>query len=214
MTFQEKLSNLKDRLEGKIPEDKLKIMHQATEDLKQSGLKNSVLGENEPAPSFSLVNQNGVPISSKDLLKKGPLVLTFYRGVWCPYCNLDLANLNHYEAEIHDLGAQMVAISPEKPSYLKEIIETQRLRFDILHDKDNELAKAFQLAFTLPADLIEVYKAFNINLPEHQGNEDWMLPMPARFVIDQRGTIRYAESEEDYRQRPDPDELMSALKKL
>lgn len=215
MNFQEKLQNLKQRIEGNMPPSYLKIMHKATHDLEQSGIKEKVLKLGEKAPSFELTNQNGETVSSEKILSKGMIVLTFYRGVWCPYCNADLANLKKYVPEIEATGARLIGISPELPQFLKKIIAMQKLNFDILHDERNALAAQFGLKFNYPQDLKELYRdKFNINLEIQQGNDEWALPMPARFIIDQTGIIRYAESEPDYRNRPNPDELMEILKSL
>ncbi len=215
MDFQKRLESIKDRIEGNMPPAYLKIMHQATHDLEQSGIQEKVLRVGQKAPAFELINQEGATISSTDLLSKGKLVLTFYRGVWCPYCNADLANLKKYASEIEQSGATLLSISPELPQFLKKIIAMQKLNFDILHDDKNTLADQFGLKFYYPEDLKELYRdKFNINLEVQQGNDEWALPMPARFIIDQEGMIRYAESKPDYRQRPNPDELMDILKSI
>lgn len=215
MDFQQQLEKIKQRIEGNMPPAYLKIMHQATEELQQSGIKDGVLRVGDKAPVFTLVNQEGNLVSSKSLLEKGMLVLTFYRGVWCPYCNADLANLKKYVPKLEDVGATLVGVSPELPQYLQKIIAMQRLNFDILHDERNEVASEFGLKFFYSEELKSLYHdKFNINLEVQQGNDEWALPMPARFVIDQEGMIQYAESEPDYRNRPDPDELVSVLRGL
>ena len=215
MDFQARLESIKNRIEGNMPPSYLKIMHQATHDLEQSGIQEKVLKVGQKAPAFELVNQKGEIVSSEQLLSKGMLVLTFYRGVWCPYCNADLANLKKYVPEIAETGATLIGLSPELPQFLKKIIAMQKLNFDILHDDRNNLADQFGLKFHYPQDLKELYRdKFNINLEIQQGNDEWALPMPARFIIDQDGIIRYAESKPDYRNRPNPDELMDVLKSI
>ncbi len=215
MDFQKRLENLKQRIEGNMSPAYLKIMHQATHDLEQSGIQDRVLKVGAKGPSFSLVNQDGETISSEQLLSQGILVLSFYRGIWCPYCNADLANLKKYVPEIQASGAQLVGISPELPEFLQKIVARQKLNFDILHDERNTLAAQFGLKFFYPQDLKELYRdTFKIDLELQQGNDEWALPMPARFVIDQEGIIRYAESKPDYRNRPNPDECLEVLKSL
>ena len=215
MDFQKKLESIKERIEGNMPSTYLGIMHRATRNLEDSGITGKVLKVGAKAPSFELVNQSGKAISSEALLADGLLVLTFYRGIWCPYCNADLANLKKYLPEIKQSGAHLVGISPELPEFLNKIVEAQRLNFDILHDEKNALAAKFGLKFSYPQDLKELYRdKFNIDLEVQQGNSEWALPMPARFIIDQDGIIRYAESKADYRDRPDPDELMEVLKNI
>lgn len=215
MNFQERLASIQQRIEGNMSPAFLKIMHGATHELEQSGIQEKVLKVGMQAPEFTLENQEGESVSSAALLADRKIVLTFYRGVWCPYCNADLANLKKYKAEFEAAGATLLGISPELPQFLKKIIAMQKLNFDILHDDRNALAGQFGLKFYYSEDLKELYRdKFHINLEVQQGNDEWALPMPARFIIDQDGTIRYAESKPDYRERPDPDELLDVLKNL
>ena len=215
MEFQQKLESIKNRIEGNMPPSYLKIMHKATHDLEQSGIQDKVLKVGASAPAFELTDQDGETVSSQELLSKGMLVLTFYRGVWCPYCNADLANLKKYVPEIEETGATLLGVSPELPQFLKKIHAMQRLNFSLLHDMKNTLADQLGLKFFYPQDLKELYRdKFNINLELQQGNTEWALPMPARFVIDQDGIIRYAESKADYRNRPNPDEFIEVLQSL
>lgn len=212
MDFQQQLEKLKQRIEGNMPPEYLEIMHRATQELKDSNIQDGVLKAGHKAPAFTLVNQDGETISSESLLGKGKIVLTFYRGVWCPYCNADLANLKKYVPQFEAAGATLLGISPEIPQHLQKIIKMQRLNFDILHDDRNEIAEQFGLKFTYSEELKALYRdKFKIDLAVQQGNDEWALPMPARFIIDQDGIIQYAESEPDYRNRPNPDELMTVL---
>ena len=173
MTFQEKLAKLKDRIEGKMPAAYLDIMHNATHDLEQSGILEKVLKLGQKAPVFNLKNQDGQLVSSEEILSKGALVLTFYRGIWCPYCNADLANLKKYVPEMEAAGATLVGISPELPQFLQKIISMQKLNFDILHDDSNNLAAQFGLKFHYPQDLKELYRdKFKIDLATQQGNDE------------------------------------------
>ncbi|MFN3193975.1 MAG: peroxiredoxin-like family protein [Aureliella sp.] len=141
--------------------------------------------------------------------------MTFYRGFWCPYCNVDLAHLEQYASEIRAFGATLLAVSPGKPEFSKKIITTQKLSYNILWDQSNELANEFGLRFNVPEKLRVLYReSFNINLKFYDGDDHWTLPMPARFVVDQTGTICYAESSVDYRCRPEVDDLLVNLKSL
>ena len=215
MDFQQKLQSLVQRIEGKMPQEYLQIMHGATQDLINSGIQDRVLKVNETLPAFTLANQAGAQVASAQLLQQGPIVLTFYRGFWCPYCNTDLANLNKYVAQIRELGAELVAISPELPQYSQKVIDTQRLGYDILHDPSNQGAETIGLKWFMVDPLKSLYRdQFSISLNEYHGDEEWSLPMPARVLVDKAGTIRYIESEPDYRKRPDPDALIEVLKTL
>ncbi len=215
MTFQERLAEKKKKVEGNLSPSYVKIMHRATQELQRSGLERKVLKAGDALPPFELPDQNGSIKSSSEALKKGPLVITFYRGFWCPYCNIDLANLNQYVPRFNEQGATMFTISPEKSEYSRKIIAMQRLSFDILWDEGNQLAEQFNLKFSLPEDLKALYRdKFSINLKMYHGDDEWALPMPARFLIDQDGMIRYAESSADYTRRPDPDDLLKVLENL
>ncbi|MFT5158023.1 MAG: peroxiredoxin [Bacteroidia bacterium] len=215
MNFQERLKKKIISFEENATPRFLKIVHDDIKTLEQSGHVNSVLKAGDQMPAFELSDQNGTLVSTGELLEDGPLVITFYRGFWCSFCNLDLANLNHYVPEIESLGAKMITLSPEKTDYSKKIIARQRLNFNILFDNGNGVAEKFGLKHYIGKDLIELYlSAFNVNLKQYHGNNEWALPMPARFLIDQSGIIKYAESKADYRQRPDPDDLIDVLKTL
>lgn len=212
MTLQESLNKLKLRIEGSMPDEYVKIMHNATADLEASGIGDKILKTGDTAPEFTLKNQNGDLVSSKELLTKGPLVVTFYRGIWCPYCNTDLANLKRYTDELNKLGANMISISPQTPSFNKQITEQQRLNFDLLSDTQNTIADAFGLRWTMVDPLKSLYRDnFGIKLPNYNGDDSWTLPVPARFIIGTDGVISYAEYSVDYTKRPNPDVLLSAL---
>jgi len=214
-TFQERLSNLKKRIEGNLTPAYNKILTSAIRELETPVIRNKVLKPGDNMPEFELLDQDGNTICATELLKDGPLVITFYRGFWCPYCNIDMNNLQNYVPEIEDLGAKLIAISPEKPDYSKRIIKRQNLTFNILHDKRNEVADSFGLKWVLSDEMISFYQEkLHYNLKVFHGDDDWTLPIPARFLIDTSGVIRYAESTPDYSIRPDPDDLMLVLKTI
>ena len=215
ITFQERLAKRKEDEEKNMAPQFLKIMHDATRNLKNSGIEKGVVKPGTPFPNFSLHDTNNQLFDLQGFLKSGALVISFYRGFWCPYCNIDLANLNHYLPEIENLGARLIAISPEKPEYSKKIIAMQKLKFDILWDQGNNLADELGIKFTLPDKLKALYRdSFSTNLKLYHGDDDWALPMPARFIVDRNNEIRYAESSPDYTKRPDPDEMIEVLKNL
>ena len=151
---------------------------------------------------------------SAGLLQKGPLVVTFYRGVWCPYCNMDLQAIEEAANGIRALGASLVAISPQTAPNRRKSKRENALSFPILSDHGNAVANAFGLRFRLPDDLIAVYKGFGNDLAIGNGEGSWTLPMPARYVIGTDGVIAYAEVNPDYTRRPDPSELLPVLRRL
>jgi peroxiredoxin len=187
-------------------------IHRATGELIASGAADKALKAGAKAPSFTLNDAEGKPVSSADLLAHGPLVVTFYRGVWCPYCNMDLQAIEAALPELQLRGAQLVAISPQTAPNSRRSQRENKLNFPILSDPRNEVAAAFGLRFTLPDYLQELYKEiFKNDLAVANGEASWTLPMPARFVIAQDGTLIYAEVNPDYTRRPDPDELFPVL---
>lgn len=212
MTLEESLAKLKVKIEGSMPTSHVEIMHQATRDLQASGIENNILKVGDRAPDFSLLNHEGTRISSKEILEKGRLIITFYRGVWCPYCNVDLNNLKRYTSQIEDKNATMLSISPQIEKYNKQIVERQRLNFDLLSDAHNEVAEAFGLRWTMVDPLKTLYNnTFKIHLPTYNGDTSWTLPIPARFIVGTDHIIQYAEYSIDYTKRPNPDVLIEAL---
>lgn len=190
-------------------------MHRATAELIASGAASRALKAGDRAPDFSLPDAEGRMWSSAELLKHGPLVLTFYRGVWCPYCSLDLQALQEALPELEVRGAQLVAVSPQTPSNSRKSVRDNKLTFPILSDAGNDVAAAFGLRFTLPDYLQALYRdTFGNDLTVVNGDPSWTLPMPARYVIAPDGTIAYAEVNPDYTQRPDPSELLPVLEHL
>ena len=140
--------------------------------------------------------------------------MTFYRGVWCPYCNMDLQAIQDALPALEKLGARLVAISPQTAPNSRRSARENKLSFPILSDPRNDVAAAFGLRFALPDYLRDLYKnVFKNDLAVVNGDASWTLPMPARFVIAQDGTIVYAEVNPDYTRRPDPEALLPVLEK-
>jgi peroxiredoxin len=190
-------------------------MHRATDELIASGAAKGALKAGDLAPSFVLKDAEGREVSSAKLLSTGPLVLTFYRGFWCPYCNMDLQALQAVLPAVTERGAQLVAISPQEPVSSRRSQRDNHLTFPILSDAGNALAAQFGLRFSLPDYLADLYKnALKLDLEVVNNDPSWTLPMPARFVIAKNRTIAYAEVSPDYTNRPDPSELLPVLDRL
>ena len=194
------------------PPDIHPIMERATAELIASGQAQRALKAGEVAPTFTLNDPEGNPVSSVDLLKEGPLVISFYRGVWCPYCNLELLALEAALPSFQAAGAKLVAISPQNSVNSRKSVRTNQLSFPILSDTHNDVAAAFGIRFALPDYLVELYKNLKNDLPAFNGDPSWTLPMPARYVVGQDGTILYAEVNPDYTHRPEPEDMLLALK--
>ena len=190
-------------------------IHRATAELMASGAASRALKVGDEAPAFILKDADGASVASAELLKQGPLVLSFYRGVWCPYCNMDLQALQEALIEIERRGARLVAISPQTAANSRRSQRDNKLEFRILSDPHNDVAASFGLRYGMPDYLVDLYKnTFKNDLELVNGDDSWTLPMPARFVIGQDGVIRYAEVNPDYTRRPDPAELLPLLDDL
>jgi peroxiredoxin len=196
-----------------VPRSVIETMHRATAELVVSGAADRAKKVGDKALSFSLKDPEGNIVSSAELLKKGPLIVSFYRGVWCPYCNMDLQALETAKPEFEKFGASLVAISPQTRPNSRKSVRQNKLSFPILSDAKGEVAAAFGLRFELPDYLIELYKGLKNDLPAFNDDPSWTLPMPARYLIGQDGTILYAEVNPDYTSRPEPEELLPVLQK-
>ncbi len=218
MTLQATLDAFKTDFEaGKppynVPYSVIETMHRATAELIASGVANRTLKAGDKSPDFVLPDPEGQSVSSVDLLARGPLVVSFYRGVWCPYCNMELQALQAVLPEFERLGAGLVAISPQTAVNSRKSVRQNALAFPILSDAGNDVAAAFGLRFSLPDYLIDLYKDLKNDLPAFNGDPSWTLPMPARYVIGQDGTILYAEVNPDYTRRPEPEDMLPALRR-
>ena len=215
MALQDKLDALKTKFETEMaPPEVVAVLHRITDELIASGQAGRSLHAGDRAPAFTLPDPDGKLVSSQDLLAKGPLVLTFYRGVWCPYCNLDLQALEEVRTEIEARGAFLVAVSQQTAANSRKAQRTNKLGFPIVGDKDGELAAKFGIRWHLPDDVQAVHKQLGADLVAFNGEDSWTLPMPARYVIGQDGVIAYAEVNPDYTRRPEPSDVFAVLDQL
>ena len=186
-------------------------MNRATTDLAESGIADRTLKPGDKAIDFTLPNATGDRVNLQQLLNKGAVVVSFYRGGWCPYCNLELRALQQYLPQIQALGANLIAISPETPDNSLSTAEKNELTFEFLSDVGNKVAKEYGLVFALPETLRGVYEGFNIDLPAHNGDRTFELPISATYVIAADGTVLYSFADPDYTKRLDPEEIINAL---
>lgn len=215
MTLAAKLNAFKQEFEPKLPAEVLAQMHQATRDLRGSGILQNAPKIGDTLPAFSLKNQDGATVSSADLLTKGPLIISFFRGSWCPYCMIELTALSEIAADVRAAGGTIVVISPQMAAKSKETHTKTPLDLDLLSDAGNAYAKALGVSFVLPDNLRTIYGELgNFTLPDYNGDDSWTLPIPTRLVVGQDGTITYAEVDADYTLRPEPSETLAALKGL
>jgi peroxiredoxin len=217
MRLQDKLDAFTATLiqSGKFPPAILEKLHRSTEELIASGKADQAIKAGERAPEFDLPDPDGTLLSSRRLLAKGPMVVTFYRGVWCPYCNLDLQALEEARGEIESRGASLVALSMQTAAISRKSQRDNHLGFPILTDFKGEVANQFGLRWKLSDELADLYKnRVGIDLSQINGEASWTLPMPARYMIGQDGVVAYAEVNPDYTRRPDPSDLLPVLDSL
>lgn len=214
MSLTQDLTNYRHQMQTSFPAETLALFDQATDDLVQSGIVDRSLTVGEKAPDFALPNAVGETVRLHDLLARGPVVISFYRGEWCPYCNLELRALEQALPEITALGATLVAISPQTPDHSLSTAEKLNLSFQVLSDDGNQAARAFGLVFQVPEALRSVYESRGIDLPAHNGDASFALPIPATYVLDADGAVRLAFADPDYTTRLEPAEVMTALRTL
>ncbi len=216
MSLQARLDAFKAHFEaGKppysVPRSVIETMHRATVELIASGAAQRARKAGDVAPSFSLKDPEGNVVNSSDLLKRGPLVLSFYRGIWCPYCNMELQALEAAKPEFDKYGASLIAISPQTAPNSRKSVRQNKLSFPILSDVKGKVGAAFGLRFNLPDYLVELYKQLKNDLTTFNDDPSWTLPMPACYVIGQDGVILYSEVNPDYTHRPDPEDMIPVL---
>ena len=182
--------------------------------LARAGVADRVLKSGATLPDFVLPNAEGRLVTSEELLARGPLVLTFYRGEWCPYCAMTLDALEAGLPEIEAAGGQLVALSPETGGRALELKRAHGLNYEILIDVDSGVALACGIALRMPDAYRKGVLLGGIDLAERQGNDGWFVPIPACFVIDRSGVIRTVFADPDFTQRPEPADIVAALKRL
>ncbi|VEP15039.1 Peroxiredoxin [Hyella patelloides LEGE 07179] len=211
MNLTQELNALKANFSANQPETIKSVMAKATTDLINTKIAENSLSTGQKIPDFTLPNALGKEISLNSLLAKGAVVISFYRGGWCPYCNLELRALQEILPQIEAKGATLVAISPETPDHSLSTKEKNELSFEVLSDRANIVAKQLGLVFTLPESLRPIYSNFGIDIPAYNDDFTFELPLPATYVVAADGTVIYSFAHADYTQRLDPQEIINAL---
>ena len=199
---------------SQVPADLLQDLLSPIEQLITSGAAERVLGEGPQVPDFTLPDALGNAVTLSHLLMQGPVVICFYRGAWCPYCNLELRAYQRVLPQLQELGATLVAISPQTPDHSLSLVEKQKLTFTVLSDVGNQVARQFGLVFTIDEAVRTAHKRIGANLPAFNGDDSWELPMAGTFLVDQSGTIRLAFVDPDFSRRLDPSVVIAQLKEL
>jgi peroxiredoxin len=195
-----------------VPPETQAIHARAVAQLKEKHFAANILPVGAKAPRFDLPDHDGRIVRSSDLVAKGKLVLCFIRGRWCPFCVGQMEAMNLVLPQIEQAGATLVAVSPQTVKQAFFMHDQHKLRFPLLSDADNQVARKFGLTYRVPDAQEAVYRKAFVNLPFTNGDDSWELPIPATYIVDREGTIRYASANEDYTQRPEPDDLVRALR--
>lgn len=214
MSLEQNIQDFQSELIPTIPEATMNTLMSELQNLVAAGIAEKSISRDMPFPDFKLPDANGLSRDLKTFLADGPLVISFYRGAWCPYCNLEINALQKRLPEITAAGAQLVAISPQTPDKSADQVSNLTLGFEVLSDIDNKLARKCGLVFTLPESLRPIYSAWEIDIPDHNGNDSFELPIPATYIIDTNGKIRYVFADMDYTKRAEPDIIIEQLKSL
>jgi len=209
----EALNYARDRFQKGLPSDILAILDLATDSLTKSGILDRCLKVGDSVPNFTLPNVSDRPIALQDFLAKGPAVISFYRGIWCPFCGLELQALQEMLPTIQALGASLIVISPQSSLYTHMTAGKYGLTFEVLSDQGNQVAHQFGLVYQVPEPLRPFIEAVDLHLPTYNGDESFSLPIPGTFVVDRQGTVLYAFVDPDYTYRLDPFKIVSILRK-
>ncbi len=201
----------KELIEKYVPAETQAIHARAIRELKQNGIGNRIISIGSQAPAFELKDHDGKVVFSSELMAKGRLVICFFRGRWCPFCVAQLEAMNLIPPQIEHTGASLIAISPQTVQQSYFMRDQHKLRFPLLSDAGNQVARQFGLVYRVPDYQQAIYRKVFINLPFTNGDESWELPIPATYILDRDGTILYASASEDYTERPEPSAIVHAL---
>ena len=209
----QQLADLTTKLAALVPPERLAMIDQQIELLRQSGIAERALKTGDAAPAFSLPDGDGMSWRSEDLLRNGPLVIVFYRGRWCAYCNTQLAALQEIHSRIAAASASLIAISPQTQKHTYMTRDMHKLRFPVLRDAGNTLARKFGIVWRLSPELQQIYEGIMTKLPRYNGDESWELPLAATYIVQPDGKISFVRINVDWRERPEPAEILEALQR-
>ncbi|HWE96579.1 MAG TPA: peroxiredoxin-like family protein [Tepidisphaeraceae bacterium] len=197
----------------KMPEAN-KTLEAGIAEIAATGIVEKAPKVGDKAELFELPDATGKTVKLEDLLKNGPVVLSWYRGGWCPYCNISLHGLVDAEPKIRELGATLVAITPETPDNASKTIKADAIPFTVLSDQGNKVADKYRIAYKVPHATLERMKSSKLDLTDRNGDDSGTLPLAATFVVDRHGIIRWEFVSADYRKRAEPADVLQALREL
>ncbi len=212
MSLGDKLEAQKQAASQRLGPDVTKLFDAFVAALADNGLLAASLKTGDRIPDFMLPSADGELVSSADVLARGPMVLSFFRGDWCPYCSLELEALQEALSEIEALGATLVAVTPDTGPALLSAKQRHKLSYCVLSDADNGLGLQFGVVYRMPDDIRKLYLGFGLDLGARHGNVAWFLPIPATYIVGQDGVIRHAELEVDFRRRMEPATILEVLR--
>lgn len=199
---------------GSLSPDVQQTVGEVFQRLLNSNITDHAKGIGDVAPDFRLPNVQGGTTSLSELLERGPVAVSFYRGGWCPFCNLEFKALHDKLTEMRELGATLVGISPETLAVSQQTVKEHQLEFEVLSDEGNQVARDYGLVMIVDEAIRPYYSQWGIDIPAANGENSFELPVPATYVIDQSGVIRAAHVDKDYTQRMEPADIVAVLKAL
>ncbi|WP_448547581.1 peroxiredoxin-like family protein [Thalassotalea fusca] len=214
MNLRQSLDEYKSKLASTLSKEVLEVLSRNTSLLQERNLAEQAVSVGDTFPAFSLPDSHGNVHSLQETLERGPVIISFFRGGWCPYCVLELKALRDIVNDLPALNATLIAITPETPEHIADTVSRNELNFVVASDHNNQLAKQCGLVFTVPEDLLAAYVKLGIDINSNNGEEKAELPIPATYIVDQQGVIRFAFVEEDYISRAEPSHLVMVLQSL
>jgi peroxiredoxin len=209
--LREIFAERKESIAKYVPAETQAVHARAVAELKQQRLAADILPVGAKIPEFQLQDHDGKSVSSSDLIAKGRLVLCFIRGRWCPFCVGQMEAMNLVAPDIDQAGATLAAVSPQTVKQSFFMRDQHKLRFPLLSDAGNSVARQFGLTYRVPDEQKAVYQRAFVNLPFVNGEGSWELPISATYIIDRDGTVLYASANEDYTERPEPGDIVRVL---
>jgi len=209
--LQDQLDEITSNTRNLVQPERLAVSERAVEDLFATGIEQRILPIGAKAPEFALSDSSGRLVKSSDLLALGPLIISFFRGRWCPYCITELEAWRDLYPIVRDRKALFVAISPQTIRQSDFTRDQHSIPFPILFDQGCRAGEQFGLAYSIPPFHQQHYRSVLVNLPFVNGDQSWKLSLPATYVIDRDGTVLFAEAHADFRVRPEPEEVLRSL---